>query len=105
VEADRTSTWRYDSTANGIGKLDFTQIVAGPDAGFNRWFLYDALGRPTEIGTTIDGAQYRVNATYDGNSRLATVRYPSGQQVAYDYTALGYAFRLRTADNSRTTGR
>src|SRR5262249_55770677 len=41
---------------------------------------------------------YSFGATYDANSRLATVAYPSGFTAHYGYTALGYASQLQ--DNS-----
>jgi RHS repeat-associated protein len=91
VEPDMTSQWVYDGVANGIGKLNYEAITAGPSAGWARGFQYDSLGRPVNISTSVDGSPYTFTATYDGNSRLSTVTYPSSASLTYTYTSLGYA--------------
>jgi YD repeat-containing protein len=63
VEADMTSGWVYDTAANGIGKLASSSITAGHGNGFARSFSYDALGRPSQVATTIDGNVYTMGAT------------------------------------------
>jgi YD repeat-containing protein len=78
VEPDMTSVWVYDSAANGIGKLASSGITAGAASGFARSVSYDTLGRPVQVTTAVDGANYRFAATYDGSSRLSQVSYPSG---------------------------
>jgi len=98
VEPDMTSIWVYDTAANGIGKLASARITAGPSAGYARAYTYDTLGRPVQAATTIASAVYAISATYDANSRLGTVTYPSGFAVTYGYTSLGYAQQL--ADNT-----
>ncbi|WP_316233741.1 RHS repeat-associated core domain-containing protein [Bradyrhizobium sp. SZCCHNPS2010] len=94
VEPDMTSVWVYDTAAHGIGKLASTSITAGPGSGFSRATSYDALGRPIQVATTIDGATYVVGATYDANGLLAKVSYPSGFTARYGHTALGDANQL-----------
>ena len=97
VEADMTSVWVYDSAANGIGKLASSTITSGPGAGFQRGLSYDALGRPNQLATTIDGATYTMGAAYDANGRLSAVTYPSGFTAKYGYNNLGYANQLLDA--------
>ena len=94
VEATATSVWSYDTTAYGIGKLASSAITAGAGKGFGRSFTYDTLGRPTEVATTIDGTTYRMSATYDANSRLSKVSYPSGFTARYGYNNLGFPNQL-----------
>ncbi|WP_316233728.1 RHS repeat-associated core domain-containing protein [Bradyrhizobium sp. SZCCHNPS2010] len=94
VEPDMTSVWAYDTAAHGIGKLASAGITAGPGSGFSRATSYDALGRPSQVATTIDGATYVVGATYDANGLLAKVSYPSGFTARYGHTALGDANQL-----------
>jgi RHS repeat-associated protein len=98
VESDMTSMWTFDTAPNGIGKLASSSITAGPGSGFARNLSYDALGRPVQVATTIDGAVYTMGATYDANSRLATVSYPSGFVAKYGYNNLGFANQL--SDNT-----
>ncbi|MBU6462902.1 MAG: RHS repeat protein [Bradyrhizobium sp.] len=94
VEADVTSVWTYDSAANGVGKLASSAIAAGAGNGFNRSLSYDALGRASQVATTIDGNTYTMGATYDANSRLTKVSYPSGFTARYGYNNLGFANQL-----------
>ena len=91
VETDMTSAWVYDTATNGIGKLASASITAGPSAGYARSFAYDSLGRPVQATATIASTNYSFYASYDANSRLSTVTYPSGFVATYAYTSLGYA--------------
>jgi RHS repeat-associated protein len=94
VEPDMTSAWTYDAAPNGIGKLALASVTAGPSAGYARQFSYDSLSRPNQVAIAIDGATYTFAATYDANSRLSTVTYPSGFSLNYTYTNLGDAQQL-----------
>jgi RHS repeat-associated protein len=94
VEPDMTSVWVYDTAPNGIGKLTSASITAGPSAGYARQSSYDNLSRPSQAAITIDGTTYTFTATYDTNSRLSTVNYPSGFSLNYTYTNLGDAQQL-----------
>jgi RHS repeat-associated protein len=91
VEPDMTSVWVYDTAANGVGKLASAGVTAGPSAGYQRSFAYDTLTRPVQATVTISSTNYTFAATYDGNSRLGSVTYPSGLVLGYTYTSLGYA--------------
>jgi RHS repeat-associated protein len=90
IEPDLTSTWTYDTAANGIGKL----ASASTNGGFVRSHSYDALGRPTDTQISIDGASYASSTAYDALSRVSGISYPSGLQVAYGYNALGFQTNL-----------
>jgi YD repeat-containing protein len=100
VEPDMTAAWIYDTAAHGIGKLSSESITAGADAGFQRTYSYDTLGRPSTVATTIGTSTYTISGAYDANGRLSTVTYPSGFAVNYLYTSLGYAQQLTNS----TTG-
>jgi YD repeat-containing protein len=95
VEPDLTSRWTYDTAAYGIGKLASATASGaatgtGPQ-GFQRSFTYDSLSRPTQVEILINSAgAYCFSATYDTNSRLSSVTYPSGFIAYYGYTQLGY---------------
>ncbi|MDF0584143.1 RHS repeat-associated core domain-containing protein [Bradyrhizobium yuanmingense] len=94
VEADVTSVWTYDTATHGIGKLASSGITAGLGNGFGRSVTYDTLGRPSQVSTTVDGATYVMGATYDAQSRISKVSYPSGFTARYGYNALGFANQL-----------
>src|SRR5262249_60681727 len=97
VEPDMTSAWLYDTALHGIGKLTSASITAGPDAGYQRSYAYDALGRPVQAATTISGTTYTFAAAYDANSRLSQLTYPTGFALSYTYTNLGYSSQLTAA--------
>ncbi len=78
VEPDMTSVWVYDTAAHGIGKVASASITAGASAGYQRSFAYDTLGRANQATITVGGTGYSFAATYDANSRLSSVAYPSG---------------------------
>lgn len=96
-DPDRTSTWTYDTAANGVGKLAAAGITAGADAGFQRSVSYDTLGRPIQIATAVGATVHTINAGYDANSRMTSAVYPSGLAVSYVYNSLGYAYQLRNS--------
>ncbi|WP_246741468.1 RHS repeat-associated core domain-containing protein [Bradyrhizobium aeschynomenes] len=102
VEPDMTSVWTYDTAANGIGKLASTGITLGSGNGFARSVSYDSLGRPLQVATTIDGATYTIGATYDANSRLTKVSYPSGFTARFGYNSLGFANQLQDDATSQS---
>jgi RHS repeat-associated protein len=111
VEPDLTSTWTYDhpsdgtSNGAGIGKLASTTAsgaaVGGPSGGIVKTFAYDSLSRPTQVGTLINNntSSFYFSATYDANSRLASVTYPSGLVAFYGYTSLGYLQEITGLDS------
>jgi len=101
VEADVTSVWTYDTSANGVGKLASSGITAGVGYGFGRSVAYDTLSRPSQVSTTIDGATYVMGATYDAQSRISKVSYPSGFTARYGYNSLGFANQLSNDANSQ----
>lgn len=109
-----TSTWEYDSTTNGIGKLakvnsvvdDKDQATTNPillhRARYNgteahtRNYSYDSLGRIAQETTVITATNkiYTNSYVYDTNSRVAIETYPNGLQVKNSYNELGYLVQI-----------
>ena len=52
-------------------------------------FFYDKLARVVKSIKTIDTAPYVTESTYDGLGRQATVKYPDGSIIKYDYNVQG----------------
>jgi len=52
------------------------------------------MSRPVNLTTIIAGTAYLLSASYDANSRLSQVSYPSGFVASYVYTSLGYSSEL-----------
>ena len=115
IEPDLTSTWTYDTLPNGrpnpygTGKL--AQATASGSAapyGFSRTFVYDNFSRPVGAGIYVNpqlngGNAYSFTATYDANSRLSSVTYPSGFVATYSYTSLGYAQQVSSGSQAYWT--
>ena len=95
IEPDLLSDWRYDSCANGIGKL----CSSATSHGYSQTISYDSLGRATRTSTTIDAA-YGESVSYDSHGRIATLSYPTGFAVKYVYTALGTLQEVRNNANN-----
>jgi RHS repeat-associated protein len=92
TEPDQTSVWNYDTATNGAGMI---ATATGSNAGYSRTHFYDSLSRPTKVTLSINGKTYPYNRSYNSDSRLATLSYPSGLVVKYVYTQLGYLAQLQ----------
>ena len=98
AEPELTSTWSYDryadgtACAKGTGKL----CESRTGNGVNRKRVYDALGRLASQRTDMaNGPSLATAVGYDSTTgRQASQTYPTGVQVAYGYTALGYLDKL-----------
>ncbi len=97
VEPDLTSTWTYDTAANGIGK----PASAATNTGYSRAHTYDSLGRPSQTQITIASTTYTIATAYDAHSRVSTITYPSGFAVSYAYNAFGYQTQLTNSATSQ----
>jgi RHS repeat-associated protein len=76
---DQTITYTYDSGTNGKGRL-----TGASDANHSLTWTYDAQGRVTSKGQTIGAVTKSVGYGYS-SGRLATITYPSGQNMTYGY--------------------
>ena len=76
-----TIVFSYDTGANGKGRRS---AMTGPSG--TETYAYDALGRPTSVTRTIDGAATALT-TFNALGRVATLAYPDGEVVTYGYTA------------------
>lgn len=83
-----TTEWHYGTTEGRRGLL--TDITSPHHIIHHD---YDQLLRLSKTTETIDGETYQTLYSYDPASRIASLRYPSGYTVMYDYTSEGH---LRT---------
>ena len=109
VEPEGTGTWSYDkyadnsACANGAGRLCESRFQrAGTSDVRATKTYYDALGRITsDVATVTNGPTMATAKSYDPSTgRLATKTYPTGLQVGYGYTALGYPEKLKLLTSS-----
>ncbi|MYM90379.1 hypothetical protein GTP91_24805 [Rugamonas sp. FT82W] len=89
-EPDLKSNWTYDNCTMGKGKL--CKVTA--DNGYSSTQTYDDKGRPATTSTTI-GTAYQTSVTYDADGHVLTQAYPTGLNLQYVYTALGYLKEVR----------
>jgi len=64
---EASATWIYDSSPNGLGKID---SVSDAYSGYAQTTLYDSLGRNDEVVTNFDGGVYFEKTTYDEFGRV-----------------------------------
>ena len=75
TELEGSSTWSYDTVANGKGKL---AKVTGPTNTYSRTYVYDSLSRPSIVGTSINSVLYNMSVGYDtGTGRVTNMLFPS----------------------------
>lgn len=99
-EADRTTTYTYDTQPKGVGALASTTVVESGVTTYRRVPSYDIRGRLSSVVLTIGGVQYTSSVNFDGNGRINALIFPSGYTLSYTYTALGY---LNKVANGSTT--
>jgi RHS repeat-associated protein len=98
----RTATWTYDNAPGAsIGRL---ARVQGED-GYNESYIYDSLGRATQVTHTLKGQNYFTNTSYDNYSRPLTMSYPTSNYhdrltIKNTYNNLGYATEVRNAETN-----
>ncbi len=61
---------------------------------------YDKQLRLEHISEQIEGNEYHTVYSYDSASRIASIRYPSGYAIAYNYTSEGYLKRIDDAEGN-----
>jgi RHS repeat-associated protein len=90
TEPEGISQWSYDTVANGKGK---PATVTGP-GGYARSYVYDGLGRPVRVSTTINATTYLMDTGYDAVGRVASTAYPVANGTRFtvytQYNATGY---------------
>ncbi|MBS1968996.1 MAG: VCBS repeat-containing protein [Bdellovibrionales bacterium] len=92
--SEGTSTWVYDSSANGIGKI----ASVSRDNGYSKIYSYDSLGRPTSTQITMD-TNYNFSVSYNADGKVGQVNYPTGFAVKYKYDVNGF---MTEVDNAAT---
>jgi RHS repeat-associated protein len=92
-----TTTWTWDTAANGIGNL---HALESPDG--QKTYTYDALGRLDTLSLAINGESDLLQATldYDAFGRVSTISYPtptgaSPFVVAQEHDAHGHMLAVR----------
>ncbi|MBI3886999.1 MAG: VCBS repeat-containing protein [Opitutae bacterium] len=112
VETEGTTTWTYDTAANGAGTWKGKLGSLSAPGGYVETYAYDSLGRPSSVSRTIDGLPYTFSTTYDSVGRPLRTVYPVGVtgtslSTRNVYNAYGYLKEIRNylaTDDGRPNG-
>ncbi len=99
--ADQTSVWTYDTATHGAGLL---ASATGSNAAYRPHAPLRQPEPSTKVTLAINAKNYIYNRTYNSDSRIATLTYPSGLVVQYVYTPLGYLSQLKDNATGRCCG-
>jgi RHS repeat-associated protein len=95
TQPDGQSTWEYDRSKNGIGKIS---RVVGSDGYVEIW-NYDEFGRNTQT-TVHAGYDVFSSATeFDSLNRPTRLIYPTGFSIRHEYDAYGFLTSVANADS------
>ena len=95
VEPEMSTRWYFDKYASGAscGLGVGQECESTTNLGTDRRNLYDALGRlaQTRLDEGANNPSFGWNWTFSpATGRLATMTYPTGLQVGYDYSGDGF---------------
>lgn len=98
IDPEYQSNWYFDTYAGGVacnagkGRL----CESRTSHGVTRKIVYDSVGRLINQRTDItSGPSFASSVSYHATSgKLASKTYPTGVQVAYAYSALGFVEKL-----------
>lgn len=95
-EPEGITTWSYDNAAHGVGKLS---SVTNSANGHTRMYTYDVLSRLESETSSIDSKILSMSYTYNAESRMETVTYPTGFIVRNIYAPGGQLKEVKNAIN------
>ncbi|MGB0929500.1 MAG: FG-GAP-like repeat-containing protein [Chitinophagales bacterium] len=97
IRPEGTTTYEYHisstNTANKLKKITHY-------GGMKEEFYYDSFGRVSSFKETIDNLAHNTFYFYNSYNQIATLIYPSGLALKYNYNSKGY---LNTITNSANT--
>ncbi len=79
--SDPNIVYTYDTCPNGKGRL-----CSMTDASGSTNYVYTPKGQVSTQTNVINSIQYVTQYTYDQDGNVATMTYPSGRVITYDYT-------------------
>jgi RHS repeat-associated protein len=98
TEPEGITTWEYDTAPHGVGLL---AAVVGIN-GYEEHYSYDALSRPYQTDTLVDGKSFSRSQSFDAYGRVQDVVYPYGFTVRNNYSSLGFLESITRLDTSLT---
>ena len=98
TEADRWTTWQYDSAPHGIGSL----AVVKDSEGYIEANQYDNLSRPVATTFTMRGEKFTTSSQLDDYSRIVRLNYPTGFAVENVYDQWGFFTEVKDAKTNHS---
>jgi RHS repeat-associated protein len=95
-EADRWTTWEYDTARHGLGKL---RTIKSGDR-YSETYEFDGLGRTTRTTVTVLGETFSSATRFDEYNRAVSLTYPTGFQIQHEFDDLGF---MRNVRNTKTS--
>ena len=92
----QTSTWAYGDHTAPLGSIG--KLLSTTDGTITKTYFYDALGRPEEANTSIDGANsFTTQTLYDTLGRVSRTIYPGSDNFYTEnrYNANGFLEQVR----------
>jgi len=87
-------SWIYDSSANGIGKLESLEGVDSEGNRYSERYEYNAFATPRFKYVEIDGVEYKTTTHYDALRRVIGTTYPTGFTVKNRFNEFGFLYRM-----------
>jgi RHS repeat-associated protein len=97
-EADRWTTWEYDTAKHGLGKLG---VIKGSD-GYSATYTFDGFGRITQTTVTALGETFSTSSSFDEYNRTVGLTYPTGFEIEHTFDALGFMRRISGGPHQTT---
>jgi len=85
AEAEGETTWTYDRSVKGIGKLSYVQ-----NTDYRKELYYDNFGRLQNIREFIDGNIFNTSYVYNSEGKLEKTISPDGFTSINEYNEQGY---------------
>jgi RHS repeat-associated protein len=98
TEPEGVTSWEFDTAPHGVGLL---AAVVGIN-GYEEHYSYDALSRPYQTDTLVDGKSFSRSQSFDAYGRVQDVVYPYGFTVRNNYSSLGFLESITRLDTSLT---
>ncbi len=100
ISAPGTVTFTYGTspTSNNNGRLTNMSDGSGSEA-----YTYDNMGRVTSVAKTISSVTYTTNYSYNTDSTLDTLTYPSGRAIAQTYDGIGRLDQIKNSGSAVLT--
>ena len=101
-DANLNQTFTYDAVS-GCG-VSIGRLCSVTDAGGTTDYIYDVLGRLTDVTETRGTLSFTTSYGYDASGTLTGITLPSGRIIAYGLNANGQVSSITEGSNTLASG-